>query len=236
MPGTSLIVHDVQLPPVYLTADALALKESALALSGIIGKVTNPDEQQSAVEAQKELTRTAKLFEDARIEATAPFLKIQRELKATVDKERNELLNELARISTLIGNFQSLELAKVRAAEAAKNVELGRLEMERQLKLAQANSHDALDAINDEFNRAAAALPVITPARVEGQTVREDWDIVCNDLHALYRAHPFAVKLEPRLSEIRQLLDAGVKVAGVMAKKIPKVSVRLARERTAIEV
>jgi hypothetical protein len=65
--------------------------------------------------------------------------------------------------------------------------------------------------------------------------VREDWEITVNDLHALYRAHPFAVKLEPRLSELRQLLDAGIKVAGVTAKKITKVGVRLPGAPKAIE-
>jgi hypothetical protein len=49
---------------------------------------------------------------------------------------------------------------------------------------------------------------------------------VVSDIWTLARAHPGCVEIKPRLFEIRQLLDAGAKVAGVTANKITKVSVR----------
>ena len=49
-------------------------------------------------------------------------------------------------------------------------------------------------------------------------------------------AHPVCVKIEPRLSEIKNLLDAGVKVSGVTAKREIKAGVTSGKVRPAIDV
>lgn len=47
------------------------------------------------------------------------------------------------------------------------------------------------------------------------------------DVWLLAKSHPGCVKIEPRISEIKSLLNNGVKVAGVNAVRIQKSGVRL---------
>lgn len=139
------------------------------------------------------------------------------------------------------------------AAKAAADAR--RLEEERQKALAAATTHEDLERAQAEADRkqrelqaaqqveaariaaeAAARQQAVkipdAPVKADGQSVRTDWEITITDIHALYRAHPNAVKMEPRLSEIRQLLDMGVKVHGVRAEKVIKSGVRVGKERT----
>ncbi|MBA3354989.1 MAG: hypothetical protein H0U18_03435 [Pyrinomonadaceae bacterium] len=236
MSDNAILVRNDAGLTVQFSVEALEIKDSALALAGLIGRVSNAEEQESAVTAQRELKRVLKLSEDARKAAKAPVLDYGRKIDSTAEEFVKDLAVEDIRVSKLIANFQALESARVRAAEAAKQTELNALEVDRQKALADAKSHDELDRVNQEYCERVAALPVIAPARVEGQVVREDWEIQVTDIHTLYRAFPFAVDLKPRLSEIRQLLDAGSKVPGVSAKKVSKASVRISKERDAINV
>ena len=280
------MVRDDAKLAITFTPGALELKESALASSFLVGRVTTPDEQDVAVAAQKELRQILKLCEDARTEAKAPVLEFGREIDAAAKKFKSALVEDDLRIGHLIADFQALEAAKVRAAEAVRQWEIHkldqerrdyedrirrleaeskrtsdaalaaarlkesqatnenarklaeeiRLEIERQTALSIAKTHEELDAINDRHCEAVAALPVVTAAKAEGQSVRWDWDIVVNDLWALARSHPLCVKLEPRMSEIRALLDQDLKVAGVYAKKVPKSSVRAGAQPKMIDV
>ncbi len=102
-----------------------------------------------------------------------------------------------------------------------------------QLRAAQEDRDQHLERANQEI----AALPVAAPIRAEGQRVREEWNVTVTDIWMLARVHPGCVKIEPRLSEIKELLDAGVKVAGILAKKEIKAGVTGAgRGMRAIEV
>lgn len=283
---SSVIVRSDSALSVAISGDAVALKTSALETAALVGRVTTPDEQKTAVAAQIELRRVLKLCEDSRKEVKEPVLDYGRKIDTIAKQFAEELREEELRIVQLVADFQALEQAKVRAAEAAKRLEeerlererqaelqrirdeeaakqrkldeeaariareaaaaksakakaeaeVQRLELERQRSLAAAESHAQLDAANERHCEQVAALPTVTAARAEGQIVKFDWEIVCNDLWALARSHPLCVKLEPRLNEIKALLDAGVKVNGVTAKKVPKSSVRLTPQLKAIDV
>jgi len=52
------------------------------------------------------------------------------------------------------------------------------------------------------------------------------------DVWLLAKSHPGCVKIEPRISEIKSLLNNGVKVAGVNAVRIQKSGVRLKAVKT----
>lgn len=146
--------------------------------------------------------------------------------------------------------------AERKAAEAAR-IEAARIEQERQKALAEAKSHAELEKAQQEAAEAqkrlseqqarlaeeaearakaqAAAIVAPTPVRAEGQTVRTEWDFEVTDIWALARAHPACVSIEARRSEVKAMLAAGVKVAGVRAWQQTKASVRTGRERV-IEV
>lgn len=270
---------------ITFTADAVAQKESALESCALIGRVTNASEQTVAVEAQRALAVIIKAVEKGRQEAKKPALEYGRNIDAECKAFVEELRAEELRVAGLIGEFQETERAKVRAAEAARQLEMQRIEAERQAelnriaaeekaridaeiarerdreaKIAEAKNLDEVTAIREEAAEAArkaqeaqqhaanmaalieeqaaakaAVLPVVAPVKADGQRVRVDWDITVSDVHALYRHHPNCVELKPRLSEIRQLLDAGVTPKGVIAKKVAKSGVST-RTREAINV
>lgn len=237
--STALIVRDDSKLSIAFTDSALALKQSALERAALIGKVDSALTQEDAVRAQKELANVLTLVEKARKEAKEPILDAGRALDATAAAFVQEAKDEQFRISLLVANFQQLEQARIRAAQQAENERLAALEREKAKEIMQAKSHDDVDKIQARYNeRAAVEAPKepIAPIRANGQRVREDWDIQVTDIWALVRAHPVCCSIEPRLSEIRNLLDAGVKVAGVTAKRVVKAGVTSGKMRPTIDV
>lgn len=286
MSEQSLVIRDDARMDFRYNAEADKIKSLALELSALIGNVRNADEQQLAVNAQAEITRVLSLAEKARVAAKDPVLNFGRLIDTKAKAFIAELKEEQLRIATLVGNFQQLEQARVRAAEQvrlaeerrlqeerrqaeqkaledaaaakrkldeeaaaiarkaaeAKNAEQRakaeqeRIELKRQRALAVAKSHDDLDRINANHAEQVAALPVEQITKAEGQKVSQVWDIIVSDVWLLARSHPNCVKIEALKSEIKSLLDAGVKVAGVIAKREIKASTTARTERAAIEV
>jgi hypothetical protein len=224
---------------VSYTAEAVALKESALALSGVVGKVSNADENQAAVSAQSEIHKVRTLAEKARKQAKEPVLEYGKRIDAAAKAFVAELDEEMLRISKLIGDFQALEQAKARAAEQLRLQELAKIEREKAEALAKVTSHEQADAVVAHFNEQAAQTATVAPAaliRAEGQVVKTDWEITITNPYELAKFHPACVKIEARLTEIKQLLNDGITVKGVTATKVTKASVRVGVERKAIEV
>jgi hypothetical protein len=232
----ALISRDDSQLTVSFLPSAYERKESSLAASALIGRVSNSAEQETAVSAQIEIKRLLDLVEMARVECKRPILDFGRKIDDAAKTFVHELKKEQLRIGTLIGDFQTLEQARVRAAEAARLKELNEIERQRQEQIATARSHDEIDTINERANQEAASVPVVQPRKAEGQVVRDDWEIIVTDLMLLTNAHRNCVKIEPLVSEIKTLLRAGVKVAGVSAKPIVKSGVRVGREPLAITV
>ena len=229
----ALIQTDRSSLTISIAAEANKLKADALAFSGLIGKVSNEVQNERAVEAQIKLKGVASAIEKARKDAVAPFLDAQRDVNAMAKSFRKDLDDELMRVAREVGNYQAILSAKRRAEEAARLKELAELERQRQEERAKAKSLEELDKIDERHNQVAQvmAAPPQEPARPKGQVVREDWEITVVDIYALFRAFPLCCKVEPLNSEIRKLLDAGMKVPGVRAEKLTKATVRAHAER-----
>lgn len=219
--------------------DAEELKARTLETSALIGKVETEAENAQAVEAQSALHALLSQVEKSRVAIKEPVLQLGKRIDQTARDFRAEVEQELTRITRLIGDYLALEEQRRRAAEALKNNELADIERQRQHALAQASSHEETDQINEHYTgklAAVALVPAPAPARAEGQTVKHDWDVTVTDIYLLVRAHPTCVKIEPRLGEIKNLLNAGVKVAGVSATRIVKAGLRVKKQSKAIEV
>jgi hypothetical protein len=226
----SLIVRDDSKLTVSFTEEAQKLKTSALESGALVGRVTNATEQEAAVRAQADLQRILGLAEKARKACKEPVLEFGRKIDATANAFREDLLAEMTRISTLVGSYQQREQARIRAEEQARNEKLLEIEREKAKALAKAKTESEVDAVQEKFNNKAAAMapaPVEAP-RAEGQRIASDWEVTITDIHELYRFHPNCVKLEPRLAEIKGLLNHGGTVRGITAKPIVKAGVRLA--------
>lgn len=286
--SNALIVLDLPKLSATITAEAQAIKAAALERCALVARVEDAATNQTAVEAQAELKQALKLAEDARKAAKAPLNQLGKAVESSVAAFIADLKDEDVRITTLIGDFQTLQLAKQQAAERAARLEAERLERERreaelatiraaeaerqklaaqqaevarlakaadakaaealriqQIELeqaqraAEAKSHDELDRIHEEHDRAMAELearPKPEQIRARGQRIDEDWEIIITDVWALVRAHPACVRIEPLKGEIKALLKAGVKVAGVTATKVVKPTVSTGNRRAVVEV
>lgn len=235
---SDLIVRDDARLTLSFSASAEALRELALQASGIIGRVTTPDENAVAVEAQTKLADILSKVEKARKSIKAPILDFGRLIDTKAEEFVAEPKSEQLRIARMVGDYHALEQARIRAEEQARNEKLAAIERERAAALAQAKTHDAADAISEHFsNRIKEEAPAVdTSPRANGQRISNDWDITVCDVHLLYRAHPNCCELKPRMSEIKELLKMGITPKGVTAKPIVKASVRLAPQPKAIDV
>jgi len=212
---------------VSFTPNAVQLLNQALTLAETIEQVTNPMEQAQAVRAQahlKDIITSTKKSIQAEVDRANDYRK---RLWAVRDAFLMEAEQQLTVISTMVGDYQTLEQAKARAAEMARLKDLEELERKRIQARAEAKSHDELDAIDQEYSERSANLPIVEVNRAEGQRITQDWDITVTDIWALVRSHSHCVKVTPLIGEIKNLLRDGVKVAGIVAKPHIKADVRL---------
>lgn len=224
---TAMVVRDDSRMTFNYTQAAFALREAALAQGALVGKVADGDDQKVAVAAQTEISRIISLAEKARVAAKEPVLEFGRQIDGRAKEFVKELKEEQLRIAQLVADFIQLEQARIRAAAQAENERLAALERERAQELTKAGTIEEVNAISEKFNERAKAESIAPPpvSRVEGQRIRDDWEITVTDVWLLAKAHPTCVRIEPQLREIRSLLDAGVKVAGVTAHKTIKAGV-----------
>jgi hypothetical protein len=161
---------------------------------------------------QARLAEERRIAEKKRLDELE-VLRKQAEEQAKIDAQKAELAR----------------LAEKASKEQAAVLERQRIELERQQEMAAAASHDELDRIQAEADaktRAVQDAPKPEAARAAGQRIVEDWEIVVSDIHLLYRVHPACVKLEALPGQIKSLLNAGVDVKGVQARKVTKATVR----------
>lgn len=209
----------------FLEKSRKELKDPVFQLGKRIDAATKAED----ADLEKEENRVQALVNDfqalelakARAAESARRLEEER-LEAIRQSEMRRLQEEEDKKRRLI---QSQEAEAARAAAAASNAveaaaaaELQR-EIQRQKELADADSLEKQDAINEQFNAASAALPVVEMHRAPDQRVVESWEVTVLDVWTLARVHPGCVKIEPLVSEIKKLLDLGVKVHGVTAQK-----------------
>ncbi len=162
----SLIVSGAtQLPVFTLTPEAKSLKEAALTTSALVGKVSNAEQNATAVNAQKELKRISSLFESQRKKLKEPLLEAGRQLDRTVQAELLEIEQEYGRISALTSEFQLAEQRRIREEEELQRKELERIEREKQAEIAR--------IAREQREREEAALKVRLEAERKAREERE---------------------------------------------------------------
>lgn len=230
----ALIVRNDAALSVSFSENAVALRDAALATGALIGRVTNADEQNAAVLAQREIVGVIRSVEKARKEIKQPVIDYGRAIDDAAKKFILEVEKEEGRIANLISEFQLVERRRIAAEEAKQREELARIERERAAELAKAKTLEAQTKVMEEFSRKAAAerQPIVA-AKAEGQVVKKDWDIEVLNPYDLAKFHPQCVTITPKLGEIKALLQSGIEVRGIRAKEIIKTQIRQSR---AIEV
>jgi hypothetical protein len=255
-------------------AGLLMRRDESIASAMCVFEVVDAKDQEKAIGTMKQLAAVASEVETARKLVKGPLLDLGRKIDAVCKEFVDDVDREKNRIAKLAADWQALEDAKRRAAEAAARMEQeriareamraqieaeraaklesDRIERERQAALAAAKSHEDLDRINAEageqqrrlaqaeaeakeraeYEAAQKAAAIVAPAvqqQINGQVTTQDWEIAVTDIHALYRSHPGCVKMTPLLGVIKDALNSGVKLQGITAQRITKVSVRTTR-------
>jgi chromosome segregation ATPase len=176
----SLMIRDGDKLASKFTPEAIAAKEAALGMSGIIARVSNAAEQQTAVEAQRALRAAISAAEKARKEFKEPVIEFGKQIDATAKEYKAELEEEELRVAKLVGDFQQAELAKARAAEAARVLEQQKLEAERQAEIRRVAQEEAakLAAIQKQADEAARAVREASnaEARAKAEEIQRDLD------------------------------------------------------------
>lgn len=155
-----------------------------MALRGrYILSVTTSTEQNSAVEAARDLRSYVKGVEIMRKALTDPLLTAQRRLKALADDHCAPLIDEQGRIENLVSRYQEAERKRVAEEEAKRRVEIERLEQERReaARKAQAEidrmERERVAADNAARDEAAKAKSKKAKAEFEAaQAQREEED------------------------------------------------------------
>jgi len=239
----SISIEPGKLPTFSLSSGAFTVKEQALTCACLIGKVTNTKENQTAVEAQKELKRVSQMFEKERKKLKEPIIEAGRKLDRLIQTEVDEVERELGRIAALTSEFQQAEARRIREEEEAQRRELARIEAEKQMEiqriLKESPPERAAADIQQASERAAAASIIeakpIESSRVSGQVVKTEWDIQIINPYDLAKFHPDCVKIEPMLTPIKAALNEGRELRGVKAVKRISADVRV-RTQHVIEV
>jgi len=141
-----------------ISPDAIAQKETALAASALIGKVTTPEQNSTAGVALARLQAMCRSLEKQRKEITDPFVEAQRLVKRMVDEFKDEAERESARVEGLMKEFALEEKRRAREEAEAQQRELERIERERLEELKRiADEQAAREAearrIQDEADR-----------------------------------------------------------------------------------
>lgn len=212
-----------------LSADVQQAIESALTESALIGKVTSPEQNANAFEAQKKLKIILALIEDTRTAVKEPALEYGRRIDAFAKQASKEILDEQRRLATAISVFQGEEQQRRLAAESLRSKELNEIEQRRQEALAKAKDTEEMNAIQARACEESKALPIVRDSAIKGQVVSEKWEITVTNANELARMHPQCVYITERKREIEKLLDAGLMVHGINAKRVTTSGVRVSR-------
>lgn len=225
-----------QLPVLSFTEQAERMRDVALADAALIGRVTNAEENDKCVVAQRAVHDLIALVEKSRKSVKEPVLKLGKEIDKRAADFVEELRAEEMRLATLAGDWQQLLEAQRRAAELAKLKELEEIERQKQEALAKAKSLEEHEAIREAAQERAAEVKaaiaeVAAPVRAEGQVVTQDWQYEVTDYWALARAHPGLVKIVDCRQEILCALRTGAKITGIRAWVVTKSTVRSAKAK-----
>jgi len=237
--STALMIRDDANLAVTIPDDARERKAHAMGVSLFVNRVTNADEQAKAVEAQQLLKTLASDVEKSRKEIKKPIIEFGRMIDDTAKEFTESLKAELNRTGKLVGDFVALEEAKIRAAEAKRVKELQEAERKREEAIAEAKSLEEKEAIQEDFCNAQEEITQAAPpppARATGQIVRHELKPDVVDPWLLARNHPELVTITPRMRDIKDRINNGEKIAGVVSKRVVVSTVRASKPREAIDV
>lgn len=205
----------------------------ALETASVVERVDSPVTQAMAVDALKVLADLSRSVEKSRKDVKQPVLNLGRNIDKMADEFVDPITREEIRIKKLVGAYQQQELAKQRAAEAARQEEERRLLAEKHKLVADLQKAPVLDrqqagaalqAVAQKIDTLPAVRPVEKPQGLQAKPVKVA-DIV--DAAAAYAHRPDFFDLVPKMRVINDWLSAGGSgCPGITIREEMKVGVR----------
>ena len=239
-----LVNHDEA--KVLATQEVERLKTECLSASLQISRVSNAEENEICVRAQTLCAEYIKNVNKAE-EAVKKPLNERRNQVITLAKElRSEVDAEGLRLAGLAGEFQERERVKQQAILASQSNQLSELEQRQASELAVAQTVEEQDEIRERYGREMrGVMQPMETTRAKGQRLASEIEVTVTDIWALARMYPHCVKIEPRLTELKELIKAieenarlnnfQAAIPGVTWKRVTKAGVST-REKKPIEI
>lgn len=216
---------------ISLTPDALDLASNLHTELAEITLVDSPATQALATERACNAQRFLKQVEASRKDVKAPIIEIGRKIDELAKSLAGPVEAEMKRVGGLVAKFQQAEAIRVER-ERAEREKREREAMEA-ARLAAEAERKAAEAMKDEASLAAAVkaeaeakqkeaemyaeLTKPQPAAVKasGSVTKKvlRWEVT--DIHALYKAAPHLVKLEPNVMAIKSTCHAKTELPGL---------------------
>lgn len=236
MKNAALVIENTEGVRLSLTPEFHLVKARALETARAVDAVTDKETMDLATKALVQVSAILKTLEDSRTAVKAPVLKIAKEIDAIAKEAAEDLGREKARLKASTEAYYREEARKAEAArrlaeklaeaKRQKEEEIIRAQQEEQRKLEEAarKSNDAAERerlqqeaaerarLADEAARRQEeieAKEVKAPAKSDGMIVRKVWKHRVLDLHALYKARPDLVTLEPKTNAINSAIRQG---------------------------
>lgn len=232
---------------VTISPEALVVRDGLFEKLKALPPVTDAESCLVAVDAVRLVKTTLSQVEKDRTAIKAPFLAIGKAIDDCAKKFSTDLKEAVSQVERRIGAYnekvrreaeeearrlrdETMRIererrdAEIRAQEAARKLGEAKTAQERTEALReQLEAEEEIEQRVEEQNQAFVAPAVKTAA---GGAHRTAVEVEVTDIHALYKAFPHCVKMEPKISIIKAMAEIGTKLPGVKITEVPVFSVR----------
>lgn len=213
------------------TADAQEIASNLHTELAEVQVVDSPATQASATAKAVGAQKFLKELEACRKAVKAPVLELGRRIDGLADELAAPVKEQMDRVGRLVAKFQQAEAVRVeqerieREKREREAMEAARKAAEAERKAAEAmqTDTDLQKAIEAEAaaKQAEAEMyktlttPAPAPIKAAGSVTKKVLRYEVTDIHALYKAMPHLVKLEPNVSAIKACCRATQQVPGL---------------------
>lgn len=133
--SNELVVFRLDGNNISANAQAIELRESAIAAGALIGSVTDEESNAQATDAMRRIKQVLSLCESSRKKVKEPVLDLARRIDDSAKEFSKELQEEFNRLQRVTADYQTEQLAKQRDIERKRREDEERIARERQAEL-----------------------------------------------------------------------------------------------------
>lgn len=236
--NTAITLSGLGSPQISLTDQARATRDALLVEARDCQTVGDQLDADAAAELLKRIKGWTRQVEAGRSTAKAPVLELSRRIDGLAADLVVPIDVHAQRISRMLGEWQAAERCKADEAfrqqrqqeeelrqKAAAQMAAAEIETDSSDQAEQRKAQIA-DAYHHQVTESRQALAASAAPRIAGTGVREDWKFEVTDIHALYRAHPELVVLQPNNAAIRAIVKHNQHIPGLRIWKEASTIIR----------